>query len=247
MGLFATDAGLGETEDPRELVRGDAAAIRSVSTSLLRFASGFGEISAGLSRAGTAHRESAAADGCPAGLPGRWATAAEAMARASAALGSYAEAVEAAQARARRAVELWARGQAGAAGREEARRVLAAARQARDEAAAEATAMLKSATELAPAGAPFPARMGDDFGEATESPARPLWRFATGVRRVSMAAPHPTGQDLTHRDELADVNEKPLERIIELGEDPGVISNALESELVLFRERVERVLLMLPA
>lgn len=52
------------------------------------------------------------------------------------------------------------------------------------------------------------------------------------------------------RDELDAMDRVFLERlrlaadvILQLGEDPGALSPPLESELVLFRERIERVLL----
>ncbi|MBO0806393.1 MAG: hypothetical protein J2P25_25370, partial [Nocardiopsaceae bacterium] len=109
---------LGQTSDPAQLVHGDASAIRSAAGRLHGFASGFGEVAAGLGAIGTGHWEGQAADAFRARFspqPARWQAATEAMGKAAAALESYAGAVEDAQSQARGAIVLWDQAQGATA------------------------------------------------------------------------------------------------------------------------------------
>ncbi|MBO0806332.1 MAG: hypothetical protein J2P25_25060, partial [Nocardiopsaceae bacterium] len=109
---------LGQTSDPAQLVHGDPSAIRSAAGKLHGFASGFGEVAAGLGAIGTGHWEGAAADAFRAKFspqPAKWQAATEAMGVAAAALESYAGAVEDAQSQARGAIVLWDQAQGATA------------------------------------------------------------------------------------------------------------------------------------
>ncbi|MBO0805621.1 MAG: hypothetical protein J2P25_21410, partial [Nocardiopsaceae bacterium] len=117
---------LGQTGDPRQLVHGDATAVRSAATKLHGFASGFGEVADGLHSIDTGHWEGQAADAFRAKFspqPAKWQAATEAMGKAAAALESYAAAVEDAQGQARQAISLW----------DQAQRATAAATAAHDQ------------------------------------------------------------------------------------------------------------------
>lgn len=114
LGGDAPELQLGQTSDPRQLVHGDASAIRSAASKLTAFSSGFGETADGLGRIDTGHWEGAAADAFRAKFapePAKWSAASEAMSKASGALESYAGAVESAQGQARHAIDLWNQGQ----------------------------------------------------------------------------------------------------------------------------------------
>ncbi|MBO0805002.1 MAG: hypothetical protein J2P25_18250, partial [Nocardiopsaceae bacterium] len=109
---------LGQTSDPAQLVHGNPGEIRSTATKLRGFASGFGEVAAGLGAIATGHWEGTAADAFRAKFspqPAKWQAATEAMGKAAAALESYAGAVEDAQSRARGAIVLWDQAQGATA------------------------------------------------------------------------------------------------------------------------------------
>jgi RHS repeat-associated protein len=114
LGANVPELQLGQTSDPKELVHGDPAAIRSAASKLRTFSSAFGETADGLRGVDTGHWEGAAADAFRAKFatqPTKWSEASQATGKAGGALESYAGAVESAQAQARRAIELWDEGQ----------------------------------------------------------------------------------------------------------------------------------------
>ena len=114
LGADVGELQLGQTEDPRELVHGDAAKLRSTAGKLKTFQNGFGEVANGLGGIDTGHWEGAAAEAFRAKFapePAKWADAATAMGGACAALESYAGTVQSAQSEAQRAIGLWTRGQ----------------------------------------------------------------------------------------------------------------------------------------
>ncbi|MBO0820116.1 MAG: hypothetical protein J2P26_04620, partial [Nocardiopsaceae bacterium] len=250
LGADAGELELGQTNDPGELIHGDAGAIRSAASKLKSFSTAFGETGDGLRRiVGTGHWEGAAADAFRARFapePAKWSAACEAMGKASGALESYAAAVRSAQAKARQAIDLWEQGQAatkqasaaydqqmaayhaaveaargggtqpsqpgsfsdpGVELRAEAQRILAAARQARDGAAASAARAVTAATDLAPAEPSLLAQLGDDISDTLSAGGLAVESFSGGVlegvagivrfaRTVSPADPwnitHPT-------------------------------------------------------
>ena len=182
LGASTGELQLGETEDPAELVHGDAGAVRSAASELRGFAAGFGETSDGLGRIRTGHWEGAAADAFRARFgpePAKWASAAEAMSRASAALETYAAAVESAQAQAGQAVDLWIQGQAAYG--DAARQLLAAARQARDDAAASAATAINAAAGLAPAGPSLSAQIGSELSDTLSAGELAAASFGSGA------------------------------------------------------------------
>jgi RHS repeat-associated protein len=114
LGADVGELQLGQTNDPKELVHGEAGKIRSTASKLKTFQSGFGEVADGLNRIDTGHWEGAAADAFRAKFspePAKWSDAATAMGKASAALESYSGAVESAQSQAQQAIDLWNQGQ----------------------------------------------------------------------------------------------------------------------------------------
>lgn len=173
---------LGETSDPKELVHGNAATIRSTAGKLSTFQAGFAEVADGLNRIDTGHWEGAAADAFRAKFapePGKWSAAAEAMGKARNALQDYAGTVESAQAQAGNAIDLWNQGQE--ATKQQARQVLGAARTERNSAAAAATAALRAATNLAPKEPSFLDRLGDDVTDTLGAGQLAGTAFGAGV------------------------------------------------------------------
>jgi RHS repeat-associated protein len=105
---------LGQTNDPAELVHGDASAIRGAAARLRSFSSAFGETASGLRGIDTGQWEGAAADAFRAKFspePGKWSEASSATGKAAGALESYAGTVQSAQSEAQRAIDLWNQGQ----------------------------------------------------------------------------------------------------------------------------------------
>lgn len=105
---------LGETEDPRELIRGDAAAITGVADALGELAVGIGDTGAALARFDTPGWSGDAAEQfreAYAKQPTLWAQGSEAMTTAQGALFDWAAAVTAAQSRAADAIDRWRQAQ----------------------------------------------------------------------------------------------------------------------------------------
>lgn len=178
---------LGDTEDPRELIRGDAGAITAVADTLGELAGSIGDTGSALARFDTPGWSGDAAEQfreAYAKQPTLWAQASEAMTTAQGALFEWAAAVTAAQSRAADAIDRWRQAQQNERAtiasynaldaetrasttltdtwsslREEARAILAAARTERDNSAAAIVGRIDGATALAPEKPPFTARL----------------------------------------------------------------------------------------
>ncbi|MGH3167895.1 MAG: putative T7SS-secreted protein, partial [Trebonia sp.] len=114
LGANVGELQLGQTDDPKMLVHGDASAIRQAASKLRVFSSGFGETADGLRGIDTGSWEGSAADAFRAKFapePGKWSEASSAMGKAAGSLESYAGAVESAQSEAQHAIDLWNQGQ----------------------------------------------------------------------------------------------------------------------------------------
>jgi uncharacterized protein YukE len=114
LGASVPELELGQTSDPTQLIHGDPAAIRSSASTLKTFSSAFGETAIGLNGLEPSEWTGSAADAFRAKYaphPAKWRDASSATGTASAALESYAGAVESAQARAGQAIEEYNQGQ----------------------------------------------------------------------------------------------------------------------------------------
>ncbi|MFC9995559.1 putative T7SS-secreted protein [Nocardia sp. NPDC127526] len=183
---------LGETEDPKELIRGEPSAITEAGTSLGKLSTAADQTGEGLRAVGNVNDwEGLGADGFQVGFspqPGKWTEAADAFTDAKTALDAWSAAVFAAQGLAADAIAQW-----NAAVQERrrvlarwnslsdeekarttvvdtwspmfqaARDTLARARTNRDTAAATTVTALSAAKALAPEEPPFISRMGADL------------------------------------------------------------------------------------
>ncbi|WP_066912951.1 putative T7SS-secreted protein [Millisia brevis] len=199
---------LGETEDPRELIRGDAGAIVAVADTLNGLAGSIGDTGMALARIDTPGWSGAAADEfreAYAKQPQLWGQAAESMTTAHGALIDWAAAVTAAQAKAADAIDVWRRAQENEQAtivahnaldadaravttitdnwsslREQAREILSAARAERDNLAAQIVARIDAATAIAPEKPPFTSRVLADVLDVHAGIQHGSQQFATG-------------------------------------------------------------------
>lgn len=114
LGAEVGEQQLGETEDPKELVHGDVAAITESAAHLRKFATAFGETAQGLRAVDTGHWQGEAAEAFRAKYekhPTQWTDAHEACDKAAIALSAYARVVTWAQGQAKQAIKLYKRGQ----------------------------------------------------------------------------------------------------------------------------------------
>ncbi|WP_152617567.1 putative T7SS-secreted protein [Phaeacidiphilus oryzae] len=114
LGASVAEAELGESDDPKDLLHGDAGAIGRTAQALRRFHEGFENAFQALSRLETGDWQGQAAQAFQAKYlehPKRWADAADACARAALALESYARTVTWAQGQARQAITQYAAAQ----------------------------------------------------------------------------------------------------------------------------------------
>ncbi|MFI5501625.1 putative T7SS-secreted protein [Nocardia asteroides] len=200
---------LGETTDPKELIRGDVAKINEVAEHL-------GTIGTAIDQTGDALRKIDVADwsGSAASAfhdeyskqPKLWWDGADAMAKAKTALAAWSAEVTAAQAKASDAIAKWE-----AADREErdrknewnaksdedrkgknltdtwtgmrndARAILTGARTQRDNAANSAVAAIAAATETAPTEPPFLSRWGSNFEDLSAAIDQAKLNFSSGL------------------------------------------------------------------
>lgn len=209
LGSDVQEMQLGETDDPKELVRGDFDAINKTADHLRKFAAAFGETAQGMTRMDSSHWQGKAASAFREKFdphPKQWSTAQEACQSAAKAWADFAQTVQWAQGQAAQAVSLYSKatqeseqakaayskqteefdksvaafnsvGSAGhdpgttpqqpgafvdpgAADAQHARQLLDDARMQRDSVAAEAKAVIESATNLAPAEPTFVQKLG---------------------------------------------------------------------------------------
>ena len=177
---------LGETDDPKKLIRGESGAITEAATTLTTMAAGLEQTGTALSSIDASGWTGGAADAFRSqysSQPPLWIAGADAMGSASSALEWWSHTVVAVQARAAEAIDAWARaeqmeaaGRAAAAGgatvtdtwsaaKAEAQAILAAARAERDSVAAQIVSALTAATQSAPEEPPFTARMWDNLSD----------------------------------------------------------------------------------
>ncbi|CAG6397855.1 putative T7SS-secreted protein [Actinacidiphila cocklensis] len=115
LGAHVAEQQLGQSEEPDELLHGDAGKIREVVLHLAKFAMAFDSGHTGLSHLDPGNWEGFGADAFRKmfkAQPAKWAHAATACAQAGLALETYAETVDWAKGQAREAVRLWKQGAA---------------------------------------------------------------------------------------------------------------------------------------
>src|ERR1700685_3701590 len=109
---------LGQTDDPTQLIHGDAQQVGDAATRLKEFSTAFGEVSTGLAGVNVEHWQGVAADAFRAKYapePKRWSDAGTACGESSAALEDYAHTLTWAEGQARDAMPPYARGQLASA------------------------------------------------------------------------------------------------------------------------------------
>ncbi len=112
LGATVPEAELGESDDPKELIHGDPAAIRTAAGHLRRFGTAFHEVAKGMRSVDTGHWQGEAADTFHAKFtphPAKWSTAGDSFEEAASALGGYAHTVTWAQGQASEAIRLYQR------------------------------------------------------------------------------------------------------------------------------------------
>ncbi|BAH51773.1 putative T7SS-secreted protein [Rhodococcus opacus] len=200
---------LGQTEDPKELIRGEPSAISEATTTLTDLATSIGSTGDALLTVDAAGWTGSAADGFNEVFdkqPGLWHDAADAMNSAAQTLVSWGHTVEAAQARAADAVARWKQaddeerakksaynaltGEQQAdnplvdtwtAMREEARDILRGARAERDGVAGQVSGALNGAAATAPTEPPFTERWMNNLTDATDGVHLGVANFYSGL------------------------------------------------------------------
>lgn len=112
LGATVPEAQLGESDDPKELIHGDPAAIRSAATHLRRFATAFHEVAKGMRGVDTGHWQGEAAAAFHATFtphPVKWSTAGDSFEEAASALEGYAHTVAWAQEQAAESIRQYQR------------------------------------------------------------------------------------------------------------------------------------------
>jgi hypothetical protein len=108
LGADIAELELGQSEDPKQLIHGDAAAIRQSVGHLRKFHAAFDSTGSGLSRLDSEHWQGKAAEAFRAKFaphPKQWLTASAACEKAAGALETYAHTVEWAQGRAKECID----------------------------------------------------------------------------------------------------------------------------------------------
>ncbi|GAB2650029.1 putative T7SS-secreted protein [Prescottella soli] len=200
---------LGQTTDPRELIRGDAGAVNEAVTTLTELGTNIGSTGTALRTVDAAGWTGEAADAFQAVFdqqPGLWQDAADAMASAAQTLTWWANTIESAQARAADAIERWERAEQEEAARKtaynalsgeqragttlvdswtamfgDAVEILRGARAERDNAASQIAGQLSALTESAPEEPPFTQRMAANLGDLTDVIEHGSVNFTSGL------------------------------------------------------------------
>ncbi|MGW4525932.1 WXG100 family type VII secretion target [Amycolatopsis sp. NPDC004378] len=205
LGAQVGEAQLGQSDDPKQLVHGDAGALRTAAGHLAKFGGAFGKTADGLNRIDTAHWTGDAADKFRAQYrqhPAQWSDAAEACTRASGALTAFADVVQWAQGQAAEAARLYAAARRqseqartaydaapqsgpftdpGAAGAARARQLLSDARTRRNAEGDRAKAAVEAATAKAPAEPRFTDRLLAEGGDLLQEGGDGLVHFYGGM------------------------------------------------------------------
>jgi hypothetical protein len=114
MGADVAEMQLGETDDPKQLIHGEAGKIDEVVGHLKKFASAMNSAATGLSGIDTGGWTGGAAEGyksIASSQPGKWRTAGSAMSDAASAFSAYASTVTWAQGKAKEAIARYEKGQ----------------------------------------------------------------------------------------------------------------------------------------
>ncbi|MCQ4119490.1 TNT domain-containing protein [Rhodococcus tibetensis] len=200
---------LGQTEEPKELIRGEPSAITEATNTLTDLATSIGSTGDALRTVDAADWTGSAADGFNEVFdkqPGLWHDAADAMTAAAQTLTSWSHTVEAAQARATDAVAKWKQAEAEerakktafnalsgdeqaasplvdtwTALREEARDILRGARAERDGVAGQVSGALDAATSSAPAAPSFTERWMHNATDAIDGTHLAVANFYSGL------------------------------------------------------------------
>ncbi|MFD4292852.1 putative T7SS-secreted protein [Rhodococcus sp. NPDC058532] len=243
---------LGQSEDPRDLVRGDPAAIADAAAALADLASGIagaGDSFAAVDAAGWTGSAADAFDAVYDRQPGLWHAAADAMTAAGDALTGWGHAVAAAQGRAADAVAVWrAAGRAEAAAGNDAAApdaakttaaaMLRGARAERDGVAARIAARLAEVTAAAPTAPPFTERLAADVTDLLAVGETAKVNFTAGlvtslsgiagfVRQVNPADRY----NLTHTAEYAAALSELTAGLFVAASDPGAVVSAMLTDL----------------
>ncbi|MGO4205036.1 putative T7SS-secreted protein [Rhodococcus sp. TAF43] len=200
---------LGQTTDPRELIRGDAGAVNEAVTTLTELGTNIGSTGTSLRTVDAAGWTGDAADAFQAVYdrqPALWQDAADAMTSAAQSLTWWANTIESAQARAADAIARWEQAEQeeratkaaydALSGEQRARtavvdswtamyadavETLRAARAERDNAASQIAGQLAALTDSAPEEPPFTQRMAANFGDLTDVIEHGSVNFTSGL------------------------------------------------------------------
>jgi len=209
---------LGETNDPRELVPGDAGAVTAAARALRTRGDALHQAGAGLQRIDTTDGWSGpAGDAFRAkfhGQPGKWLEAGDCLHQAADALDGYTKTLTWAQQQAGDAITQWNAAQAasqqaaqaggplplqdpGDAGRQAAQRLLDDARKQLDRAGGAAASVVGAGRDKAPKKPGFWSRVGDFFSDVGADLENAGGRVVNGLASVGNAAAHHPGDIAT--------------------------------------------------
>ncbi|MEW1826506.1 putative T7SS-secreted protein [Streptomyces sp. NPDC088196] len=209
LGATPGERQLGQSDQPKDLVHGDAKAIRATAKHLTDFYTAFDKVGDGMRRLNSSSWQGEAAEAFRkkfAMHPTKWLQAADACDAAGKALSSYAETVEWAQGQAQDAIDLYGPGKRasdaykadvakhkdddkqqepttdpGAAAVERAHEILNEARRQRDEAGRTAASAVRKALAHAPAEPPPLARLKADAVDGFQAVNTEILHFDAGV------------------------------------------------------------------
>ncbi|WP_405973782.1 DUF6531 domain-containing protein [Streptomyces sp. NBC_00988] len=209
LGATPAERQLGQSDQPKDLLHGDAKAIRATAKHLTDFYTAFDKVGDGMRRLNSSSWQGEAAEAFRkkfAMHPTKWLQAADACDAAGKALSSYAETVEWAQGQARDAIDLYGPGKKasdaykadvakhkdddkqqepttdpGAAAVERAHELLNEARRQRDEAARTAASAVRKALAHAPAEPPPLAQLKADAVDGYQAVNTEILHFDAGV------------------------------------------------------------------
>lgn len=209
LGATPGERQLGQSDQPKDLLHGDAKAIRATAKHLTDFYTAFDKVGDGMRRLDSSSWQGEAAEAFRkkfAMHPTKWLQAADACDAAGKALSSYAETVEWAQGQARDAIDLYGPGKQasdeykaklktdtaeakkqepttdpGAAAVERAHEILNEARRQRDEAARTAASAVRKALAHAPAEPPPLTQLKADAVDGYQAVNTEILHFDAGV------------------------------------------------------------------
>ncbi|MEV6496139.1 putative T7SS-secreted protein [Streptomyces prunicolor] len=209
LGATPAEQQLGQSDQPKDLLHGDAKAIRATAKHLTDFYTAFDKVGDGMRKLDSSSWQGEAAEAFRkkfAMHPTKWLQAADACDAAGQALSSYADTVEWAQGQARDAIDLYGPGKKasdayradvakhkdddkkqepstdpGAAGMQRAHEILNEARRQRDEAARTASSAVRKALAHAPAEPPPLTQLKADAVDGYQAVNTEILHFDAGV------------------------------------------------------------------